>query len=83
MTTLNSKLNSVVDALLDSAAREYLDYNISSVDNICAYASEAMSVSINDDEAKLIQAECKKRLSETFEEKVKRSCEEMFNDRIN
>ncbi len=68
MTTLNSKLTNLVDALLDVAIEEYRNVNIyddaQSIDNIISYAENGLNLVITAEQAQKVRKECLARLAD-------------------
>ena len=54
-----SKLLEVAEGILDSAASEYLESNLASVDSVQAYAENACEIYLSDGEAEQILNACK------------------------
>lgn len=58
-----NKLSSVVEAILDPAASEWLAINIETESSVQAYADVAMGLMLNDDEAAAVHNAIKEWLS--------------------
>ena len=54
-----TSLLKVAEGILDSAASEYLEDNLSSIDSVQAYAENGCEISLSDDEAKKVLNACK------------------------
>jgi hypothetical protein len=54
-----TSLLKVAEGILDSAASEYLDDNLSSIDSVQAYAENGCEISLSDDEATEVLNACR------------------------
>ena len=56
---MTTKLLKVAEGILDSAAEEHRESNLSSIDTVKDYAEFGCDIHLSDDEAKLILETCK------------------------
>lgn len=54
-----TQLLDVAEGILDSAASEYLEYNLASVENVQAYAENGCGIYLSDSEAQKVLYICK------------------------
>lgn len=60
---MSKKTYQIADAILDTAIKEYREYNLESVENVQAYTENGMGIYIDDEEAEIILNECRKFVS--------------------
>jgi hypothetical protein len=56
---MTTKLLEVAEGILDSAAHEYREENLSSLESVKAYAENGCDIYLSDDEAKQVLDACK------------------------
>ena len=75
---MTKKLLQVAEAVMDSAAEEYREANLSSIESVQDYAENGMGIVLNDAEAQKILSVCRHYNALCSENKVTRGCDHYY-----